>query len=687
MRSLITADHYIFQKIMYRGGHIDDEDDEGEVSEATIQLSRKITADFRKAFPLRGDSARKTVPVATPSLSQISKRLNFDDSFTLPSAVNTDVKMFELKEHVHLLETKLSNTEKEIERFRTAEKAMIERAEQQLLEIVDLKKELIRRNDNTLLDEAERRAVQAERSRDEWQDACARFHRYFRCAKARLEIAEKELQCRGNMTEDLKKSLDFAWTSSECRPEEINSDNVRELLDTAAHTLEDLNKISVREDVGSSIFREPSPIQSAVFDEGNQSVVSNLSESILNSTLANTSIDYEKDEKIQRLELENSQLKDRLTVYFDRAQKSMLMEEKKTSAEQKYHLLEKKMEEMLSELNSLRSACSKKIFDVMDTSTQNRAAEIMKRVQDLNDRNEVLQKELECARLAAESARSKVEVLTNEREELAQTVDNLTGLNLELEASMKREKNLAASLSQSLEKRTEELESVQREFGAARSQIQTLEGKLLESTEAVRQLEEQLKHAKGEATDAGDETQILHLRFNPLQSAVDEEQERARKRRADETFSAESSEAKRARDEQIHALEAQLKRSEREKEEALRLQADLAKKYREFSTTLTGYQIKLKDVEEGICCVNSVYDDTEKQFVFKYNSETGIVDLLDVGQDVLSQGRPWEHEMQKYIGERHSIPGFLAAVTLQLEARRNLTEEDLTNAFHTFRED
>ncbi|KIH63280.1 hypothetical protein ANCDUO_06417 [Ancylostoma duodenale] len=64
----------------------------------------------------------------------------------------------------------------------------------------------------------------------------------------------------------------------------------------------------------------------------------------------------------------------------------MLMEEKKNSAEQKYQLLERKMEEILGELNSLRSVCAKKMFDVTDTTSQSRAAEIMKCIQDLNDK-------------------------------------------------------------------------------------------------------------------------------------------------------------------------------------------------------------------------------------------------------------------------------------------------------------
>ncbi|EYC28578.1 hypothetical protein Y032_0007g3297 [Ancylostoma ceylanicum] len=715
---------------MFRGrAHSSDDDD--EPSEATIQLNSKLTADFRKAFPLRNESARKVVPVATPSLTQISKRLNFDDSFSLPTVINPNVKILELKEEVDSFKTQLSSAQKEIERLKKAEMDGKSRCEQLLLEIVDLKKELIRRSHCTALDEARHELNEMMvHSRDEWQEAATRFHRYFQCAKARLSVAESEIRSRGLLNEDMKLALSSAWTSTEYRTESVHHENLRELLQNAAATLEELDKdVETNEgeldddlaeestqkspifdgdeacelsatdtamiaegEQGSNIFREPSPIPSFAAGEGNHSILSNMSESILNSTLANTSIDYEKDERIQRLELENSQLKDRVTVLFDRAQKSMLMEEKKNSAEQKYHLLERKMEEILGELNSLRSACAKKMFDVTDTTSQSRAAEIMKRIQDLNDKTENLQEELETTRSEADNARNHVESLTRERDTLLRKIDHLTKTTEDLRKSLADEKELCSSLSSSLEEKTSAMESLELELNSLRSQTKSLEYKLSEANEAMKNLEAQLQAAKGEPTDAGDETQILHLRNNPLQCAMDEfasdaERERQRKRKADETLShGEPSEAKRAREEQIHALETQLKKSEREKEQALRLQADFAKKYREITTTLTGYQIKLKDIEEGICCVNSVYDEMEKQFVFKYNADTGIVDLLDVGQDVLSQGRPWEYEMQKYIGERHSIPGFLAAVTLQLESRRNLEEVERSDAFSVLHE-
>lgn len=46
-----------------------------------------------------------------------------------------------------------------------------------------------------------------------------------------------------------------------------------------------------------------------------------------------------------------------------------------------------------------------------------------------------------------------------------------------------------------------------------------------------------------------------------------------------------------------------------------------------MTRTLTGYQIKLKDVDEGICYVNSIYDELEKQFVFKVSH--ALTDFFD----------------------------------------------------------
>ncbi|WKX96982.1 hypothetical protein Q1695_012995 [Nippostrongylus brasiliensis] len=690
-----------------RRAGLSDDDEDDEPSEATIQLNAKMTAEFRKAFPLRSEShLRRAIPVAaTPSLSQISRRINFDDSLN-SSSTSPNIKVLELKEEVDSLRRQLSNAQSDIKRLKSLEEKGKEQADLLQSEISGLKRELIKQSRNDIIGDMKQELSEVVRSRDEWREASGRFHRYFQCAKARVLVAEQELRRKGLLSSDVKNALSAAWTSTEYSVPDIEG-NLGQLLMDASSTLEELEANCVQQatddfDVmdrtqqdtdrsahvddedASMVFDEPeehrfresiSPIPS--FGQGDETMGSNQSVSILlNSTLANTSIDYEKDERIQRLELENSRLDDRVKILFDRAQKSMLMEEKKNNAEQKYALLEKNMENILAELNSLRSACSKKLFDIVDTSPQGRSAEVIKRIQSLNDKIESLQAQLGQVSSDADVAKKEVEELREERNVLHGKIEHLNNINEQLRTSWQKEQEMCLSMSRLAEEKKAELLCSQKEVLVLQDELKAVESKLAEA---------QLQNASKEPTDAGDETQIFHLRMNPMQGAVDAleeaERERLRKRKADTTADESSYEAKRAKDERISELESQLKKSEREKEQTIRLQADLTKKFRDMTRTLTGYQIKLKDVDEGICYVNSVYDEEEKQFVFKINAETGIVDLLDVGQDVLSQGRMWEEEMRKYIGERHSIPGFLAAVTLQLESRRDLEEVEPTHTF------
>ncbi|KAK5977722.1 hypothetical protein GCK32_004022 [Trichostrongylus colubriformis] len=699
---------------MYHGRAMSEDDDDEHPSEATMQFNAKMTAEFRKAFPLKSESnLRKPTPIATPSLAQISKRLNFDDSLNT-SLVTSNVKLLELREEVDSLKRQLSNAEKDIQRLKSSEKNAKDHADQLQLEIFNLRKELIKQSHCVESENIRSELNKVLHSRDEWREAGIRFHRYFQCAKARLMVAENELRRRGLLTESTRMALTSAWTSTEYSTQDIQG-NLCNLLRDASTSLEELDKgtedgqenVKEYEDDDDEsdnlstamIFEEPeeavirdsiSPIAPEPA-EAEQSVDSNQSESILNSTLANTSVDYEKDERIQRLELENSRLQDRLSVLYDRAQKSMLMEEQKNNAEQKYTLLAKNMEEILAELHSLQSACAKKLFEFPGTTSQGRSSEIIKRIQDLNAKVELLQEQLRCAHSDVQKNKKEMEELESERNGLLKKVDQLAALSEDLKSSLRGEKEMCSYLTRTNEEMKTELLNYQKELLSLRDEKKVLDEKLAKASSKTEQLEMQLRNVSREPTDAGDETQIIHLRSNPFQCAVDAyteaEKERLRKRKAETTLDGEeSSEVKRAREEHISALEAQLKKSEREKEQTIRLQTDLAKKYREITTTLTGYQIKLKDADEGICYVNSVYDETEKQFVFKFNVETGTVDLLDVGQDVLSQGRLWEEEMQKYIGERHSIPGFLAAVTLQLEARRNMEDVERSPTFSLLHE-
>uniref|UniRef100_A0A0K0CW84 GRIP domain-containing protein n=1 Tax=Angiostrongylus cantonensis TaxID=6313 RepID=A0A0K0CW84_ANGCA len=513
-----------------------------------------MAAKFRKAFPLREESAfRKPTPVAAPSLSQISKRLNFDDSFSSASVISPNVKLVELKEEVDSLKRHLNIARGDIQRLKSSEDTEKKKSELLQLEIVQLKK-------------------------------------------------DKEVIKQKNLHELMKGAI-FTLEELDSSLEE-GTEHSKELLDTSA--------------AGGSVYRDNedndvSANAGAVIVEGNQSILFNQSESVLNTTLAYTSIDYEKDERIQRLELENSRLQDRCNAEF----------------------------------NSLRSACARKMFDITDCSSQDRAAEVIKRIQSLSESVEMLEKERDNARLEAEKANKNGESLMNERDVLLKNIEHLTNVNENLKCSLNGEKEICAALERTVEMKNAELLCIQDEVATLREHSQS----------KITDVELKLQNATAMPTDAGNETQILHLRNNPLQSAVNSlgeaERERLHKRKAvllakifrlqfylvnkfksyaqseklqpflardTNVSTGESSGVKRVREEHISALENQLKKSEREREQAIRIQADIAKKYR-------------------------------------------------------------------YIGERHSIPGFLAAVTLQLEARRGIEDVERTDIIGIVHED
>nr|CDJ94909.1 unnamed protein product [Haemonchus contortus] len=85
------------------------------------------------------------------------------------------------------------------------------------------------------------------------------------------------------------------------------------------------------------------------------------------------------------------------------------------------------------------------------------------------------------------------------------------------------------------EEKTSELQSCQKELSSVRNEIKVLEEKLVEAQSKAAHLEVQLRNASREPTNAGDETQIIHLRNNPLHCAVnaygEAEKERLRKRK------------------------------------------------------------------------------------------------------------------------------------------------------------
>ncbi|PIO64190.1 hypothetical protein TELCIR_14188 [Teladorsagia circumcincta] len=123
-------------------------------------------------------------------------------------------------------------------------------------------------------------------------------------------------------------------------------------------------------------------------------------------------------------------------------------------------------------------------------------------------RVESLQEQLSNSRTEVETAKKEIESLNSERNALLKKVDKLT-----------------------MEEKKAELSNCHKELLSLRDEMKVSQEKLSEAESKVAQLENQLRSAnRSEPTDAGDETQIIHLRNNPFQCAVDAHSEAERER-------------------------------------------------------------------------------------------------------------------------------------------------------------
>ncbi|MFH4979723.1 hypothetical protein AB6A40_006432 [Gnathostoma spinigerum] len=108
-------------------------------------------------------------------------------------------------------------------------------------------------------------------------------------------------------------------------------------------------------------------------------------------------------------------------------------------------------------------------------------------------------------------------------------------------------------------------------------------------------------------------------------------------------------------------LQYQLMKASKEKEKALKIQSDLIKKYRSVVTALSGLQIKMKD--DDFVQVQSIFEkDRSLDFMFKVEDWGNNVSLLET--EYVSR---WSDHVKEYLEDRHSVPAFLAAVTLALD--------------------
>ncbi|TKR89026.1 hypothetical protein L596_013187 [Steinernema carpocapsae] len=241
----------------------------------------------------------------------------------------------------------------------------------------------------------------------------------------------------------------------------------------------------------------------------------------------------------------------------------------------------------------------------------------------------------------------------------------------------------------------------------------------------VRDLREQIRKLQPAETDAGDTTKIIHFSNNPFTVAQEELQRKEAMKRARAQSESDDVPAKRRceDEEEIQELKTRLARAHENITEASKEYTEVAQRYRRWCQNITGYQIKMRDQEH--CDVASIYDPTnrsrsrqdfvcvadEERLVDDLDSQTlmtdlaadqaqarrrvrtyeccvcqtsdrhlsclewlhvllnpwlnpenGAYELLD--SDYIAR---WSEHMESYLDCGHSIPAFLAAVTLELE--------------------
>ncbi|CAB3410844.1 unnamed protein product [Caenorhabditis bovis] len=653
-------------------------------SEATILFANEVRTEFRKAFPLRSETQKKLEMTQKRNACRIRKQLNFDESMS-PIALQAEVQRASFA--IESKDRKLEDAEREIAKL----KEKLEEKDTQYQKVLDEKEKLeyakleltnLSKQTEARLNEVESRN---QLENEYWRTIGRKYYIWFKMANEQLEEIHDILSTGGSFDERAVQRINQAPMNIFMQLKDINfcENNYAQSLAAGSllefsgvqfepqtapqldFTLFDSRIEGARFGENSTTFQPPKP-ENADNTILSDTIFSSNSTMADNSTIltgggrANmSSFDYERDEKIQRLLLENSVLKDRLNVSKGRAEQSLIFEEKNRTLEKEKQLLQSKLDKTFSEIEAMRMGTARKLFSIDEEISKSGSSE-------LNSQNKALKMVDRINNLLSEN--------TKMEKEIASATSKIMSLTKQLNECDRRNSRVEDAYSEQLGKSIE------------------LENKLTEMTNKNYLLEQEITQLRQniqcsvQPTDAGNTTQIFHMPQNPLEAAHEEFQAAETRKRKLSEYS-DDPEAKRKREELVEELEERLRKAEIEKniiEDSYNLHKDLASKFRQVCVALTGLQIKLKDADEGICTVQSEYEGRDRQFVFKCFYGTTRIDMLDVNSDQSSETiRKWEPLMRKYIGERNSIPAFLAAVTLQLEQERDF-DQTILERTHTF---
>uniref|UniRef100_A0A8R1E2I4 Spindle assembly checkpoint component MAD1 n=1 Tax=Caenorhabditis japonica TaxID=281687 RepID=A0A8R1E2I4_CAEJA len=639
-------------------------------SDATLRFAEDIDRRFKKEFPLKAETAQKRAQAAFRRHAPVmARKLNFD--ITLSPLPVVRAELATAKTAQGSAERQLSSLRQENEQLLDDLRRKDEQLSKKQIELESVREKWHDlREENAILEaKCGSRVADSNRVIEIWKTFGKKYYTWYNMASAQLESVRVYVENDGKFDDAMDVSKLNEPPRQMLRAMEQNEfdENTVELLGSGSVQEYEGVEFKVRRR-DFEVARSDSSMANFTMPQSNQTMLDDSNATLFEQTMmtdgcpANRSIiEYEKNEKIQRLLLENSVLKDRLNVSMGRAEKSMLIEERNRTLEVEKNALQERLESTFTEIEAIRIGQANNLFKVHETDNSTKQLQLLDRITQLIAKNNQLEKDFEAA------------------------TSRMTKLMRESADCEKRNERLEDAFSSENERR-ELLEKEKEELAV---QLEALSAKIkeLESRAEAEETITTAPAAEPEPTDAGNSTQIFHMATNPLAAAHAEFQAaQTRKRKLTDAPDNDIT-AKHHREDEIAELEDRLDICEREKkvlEDSYNLHKELASKFRQACVALTGLQIKLKDADEGICSVQSEYEAGSEQFVFKYFFGTPRIDMLDVNCESSNEMiRKWEPLMKKYIGERNSIPAFLAAVTLQMEQEREF-DETMHERTHTF---
>ncbi|KAF8362787.1 mdf-1 [Pristionchus pacificus] len=650
------------------------------MSESTRVFNLKMEKEFVKAFPLRSDQRismgpptstlkgnptfgktplmRGQAPVSTPHSMRNMKsstpiRFSLDESFiTGATAQNLSSKVAELTTELDLHKRKLERQSKELA-------TTIERMERYKIE----SEELIRGNaelkKNKQRLEDDLRGAQLMTNTDTTTNSSSstvinKLFTWLEWKEAQLNTMAAIMASAQLWTEDNRNLVANSYRSIE--PIMLSQDDVAAYASGSVQDFQGIHESPIAEAVEVEEERNPNDTtlrednETIYMDESSTEDIQNNQStrilpfedeqesakeiSILNNTM------YEKDEKIEKLEFELNKAIEQLELYKGRTTKLAVMEEENQSLKHRLGFLEQMHNDSIRDLHASARLCENQLASTM-TSPDGKKME-REEARSLTLTMRTMQRQID--ELGEIGGRSE--------KELQVARDEIMKIRSELEAS----NNYSNQLSKDVQTMSAEKGTLMEQLAEAKRQLE--EVNRVDMTTLVNDT----LVPESVATDAGDTTQIVHFQFNPLDQARRELRDEERKR---SLGGCEGPSVKRRRSEddaEMEELRKKLAMAESRCERLSNHSIDSVRNFRNIILKVTGYDIKMK--QEDSVQLTSTYDTLNQHFGFMVRD--GRVEMIELMDKPFDGPDRFQFEAEMWMGERNSVPGFLAACQIKL---------------------